>query len=233
MDRPALLSALRARTARLEGAGRAADAGEVPLAPGLPVLARAALHEVVAESPGCGAGFCAVLLGRAGGTVLWIGDGGLLAWPPGLAGHGLSPAQLVLVRAEGVADALWAMEEALRCPAVSGVLLSLPAEASLDLTVTRRLHLAAGAGGALGLLLRCDEGEAAGASRHGAGTAAETRWRVAPLGAARGLADPRWEIELLRARGGRPAGPWAVTWRAAAGELELDEEGTTALRAAG
>jgi hypothetical protein len=56
---------------------------------------------------------------------------------------------------------------------------------------------------------------------------------VAPLGAARGLADPRWEIELLRARGGRPAGPWAVTWRAAAGELELDEEGTTALRAAG
>lgn len=231
MDRPALLSALRARTARLEGAGRVADAGEVPLAPGLPSLSRAALHEVVAESPGCGAGFCAVLLGRTGGTVLWIGDGGLLAWPPGLAGHGLSPAQLVLVRADSVADALWAMEEALRCAAVSGVLLSLPAAVALDLTTTRRLHLAAGAGGALGLLLRgLEEGEEA---RPGAGSAAETRWRVAPLGAVGNLSDPRWEVELLRARSGRATGPWAVRWRAAAGELELDEEGTTALRAVG
>lgn len=226
LDRPALLSALRARTARLEGAGRM-DAGEVPLAAGLPGLSRAALHEVVAESPGCGAGFCAVLLGRSGGTVIWIGDGGLLAWPPGLAGHGLSPSQLVLVRADSTTDALWAMEEALRCPAVSGVLLGLPADATLDLTTTRRLHLAAGTGGALGLLLRTEAGEG------GAGTAALTRWRVAPLGGARGLADPRWEVELLRARGGRPAGPWAVTWRAAAAELELDEEGTSVLRAAG
>jgi protein ImuA len=225
-DRPALLSALRARTARLEGAGRA-DAGEVELAAGLPGLARAALHEVVAESPGCGAGFCAILLGRAGGTVIWIGDGGLLAWPPGLAGHGLSPAQLVLLRADSVTDALWAMEEALRCAAVGGVLLSLPPDAVLDLSTTRRLHLAAGTGGALGLLLRSEAAEGS------AGTAAVTRWRVAPLGAARGLADPRWEIELLRSRGGRPAGPWAVTWRAAAGELELDEEGTVALRAVG
>jgi protein ImuA len=233
-DRAALISALRARTARLEGAGRI-EAGEVPLAAGLPGLARAALHEVVAESPGCGAGFCAVLLARSGGTVLWIGDDGLLAWPPGLAGHGLSPAQLVLVRAGSVADALWAMEEALRCPAVSGVLLSLGVQVTLDLTVTRRLHLAAGTGGALGLLLREDAetgaGSAADQSWRGAGSAAATRWRVAALGASRGLADPRWEIELLRARGGRPAGPWAVTWRAAAGELELDEEGTTSLRA--
>ncbi|MFC7543854.1 hypothetical protein ACFQU2_36540 [Siccirubricoccus deserti] len=43
------------------------------------------------------------------------------------------PASLVIVRAERWPDALWAMEEALRCPAVTGALLALallPAAAS-------------------------------------------------------------------------------------------------------
>ena len=220
MDRPALLSALRARTARLEGAGRA-DAGEVPLASGLPVLSRAALHEVVAESPGCGAGFCAVLLGRVGGTVLWIGDGGLLAWPPGLARFGLTPAKLVLARTSRWSDALWAMEEALRCPAVSGAVLALPLEQTtghhpLDLTATRRLQLAAEAGGALGLLLRPDVGSVAP-------SATTTRWRISahPAEAEATLNAECWQLELLRTKAGRPGGPWAVTWNAAAGQLVL------------
>jgi protein ImuA len=231
LDQAAVLAALRARVARLESGGRAQHAANaIPICEGLPLpgggLARAAMHEVLATSPGCGAAFCAVLLARTGGTVLWIaaGQDGLLAWPPGLARCGLAPANLVLVRAERGSDALWAMEEALRCPAVTGALLALDPQAGagdggLDLTATRRLQLAAETGGALGLLLRPD---AAGAEH----SAAATRWRVGSLGAGHGLDDPRWQLELLRVRGGRPGGPWAVTWRAATGRLELDEEAT-------
>ncbi|OYW21392.1 MAG: hypothetical protein B7Z52_00915 [Burkholderiales bacterium 12-64-5] len=233
LDQPALLAALRARVARLEGTGRARHGlAPVPVCDGLDLpgggLARAAMHEVAASTPGSAAAFCAVLLARSGGTVLWIAAGApsLQAWPPGLARCGLAPANLVLVRAEAWADALWAMEEALRCPAVTGALLAPPwdgAPARLDLTATRRLQLAAETGGALGLLLRPD------LSSQGLPgpdpSAASTSWRVEPLpsaGAGHGLGDPRWQLELLRARGGRPGGPWAVTWRAASGAMELE-----------
>ena len=228
LDQPALLAALRARVARLEGAGGARHGlGPIPLCEGVALpgggLARAALHEVLATSPGCGAAFCATLLGRSGGTVLWIsaGEAGPLAWPPGLAQYGLNPAQLVLVQAGRSSEALWAMEEALRCPAVSGALLALEeADPALDLTATRRLQLAAEAGGALGLLLRPGE-EAAEAGAAPGHSAATTRWRVGSLASS---GSPHWQLELLRARGGRPGGPWAVTWRSGEGRLTLDEE---------
>jgi protein ImuA len=38
------------------------------------------------------------------------------------------------------------------------------------------------------------------------------------------LGDPRWRLEMLRGRGGRP-GAWNLVWRAAAEALELDQEG--------
>lgn len=223
LDQPAILAALRARMARLEGAGRAPHASNsIPVCAGLPLpgggLARAALHEVLAIAPGSGAGFCAMLLARSGGTVFWIaaGQAGPLAWPQGLAAFGLDPARLVLVRAERWAEALWAMEEVLRCTAVTGALLMPGAglAGALDLTATRRLQLAAETGGALGLLLRP-------AAAQAAPTAAVTRWRIGSLGA-EGLEAPHWQLELLRARGGRPGGPWAVRWQAATGQLLLD-----------
>ncbi|GGC67310.1 hypothetical protein GCM10011504_51610 [Siccirubricoccus deserti] len=195
-DHAAVLAALRSRVARLDGAGRALHApSAIPVCAGLPLpgggLARATVHEVLATSPGCGAAFCALLLARTGGTVLWIATGrdGLLAWPPGLAQFGLDPADLVLVRARHWPDALWAMEEALRCPAVTGAVLA--GDGPLDLTATRRLQLAAETGGALGLLLQPDRTSAA----H---TAVSTRWRIGSLAVEDGLADPRWLLELLR-----------------------------------
>lgn len=215
LDRPALLSALRARIARLERAGAAealAARGDdaVPLCSAIDSalpwggLPRAALHELLAAEPGAAAGFAALVLARAGGTVLWIAPEPD-AWPPGLASFGLSPAQLVLVRAARAEDAFWAMEETLRCPAVGAALLVAGA---LDLTAARRLQLAAEAGGVLGLLLRPDEDNAAP-------TAALTRWRI---GAApsdsdspHALGDPAWSLDLLRCRGGRPA-TWRATW---------------------
>ncbi len=221
LDQAALLAALRARVARLEGTPAARrDGGAIEVCSGLPGMARAALHEVLATEPGCGAAFAAMVLGRTSGTVLWIGSARAewQAWPPGLAAWGLTPDRLVLLRAESWKDALWAMEEALRCPAVGGTLLvpGWEQRAPLDLTATRRLQLAAEAGGGLGLLLRADMSEAF------TQTAAHTRWRVSP---AEGD-EPHWRLELLRARGGRPRDAVEVAWRAASGRLEPLEQST-------
>lgn len=226
LDRPALISALRARIARMERAGASealAARGEdaVPLAPaidaGLPWggLPRAALHEILAAEPGAAAGFATMVLARAGGTVLWIAPEPD-AWPPGLARFDLSPAQLLLVRAPRRQDALWAMEETLRCSAVGAALLVAD---ELDLTAARRLQLAAEAGGVLGLLLRPDEDSAAP-------TAALTRWRI---GAAvsdsqspHELGDPAWSLDLLRCRGGR-GGAWRATWHEGQASLVTED----------
>ena len=227
MDRPALLAALRARIGRLERGGAAAalarsQAGVVNLSETLDAhlpdrgLARAGLHEILAAEPGAAAGFAAVILGRAGGTVLWIGAE-QEAWPPGLARFGLSPADLVLVRAPRPTDGLWAMEEALRCPAVAGALLDL---SELDLTAARRLQLAAEAGGAIGLLLRPD-------TNTPGPSAALTRWRAGALpgagGSAHELGDPRWRLDLLRCRGAAPRG-WTVTWRTTTDRLDTEDD---------
>ena len=179
-------------------------------------LARGALHEVCAASLGSGVAFAAILLARCGGQVLWISteQESNLVWPPGLIPFGLAPESLILARAARWPEALWAMEEALRCPALGGAVLMAGAGQGLDLTATRRLHLAAEAGGVFGLLLRPDG--AAGAS------AARTRWHIAPLSSD---AAPRWRLTLLRQRGGAPAGPWNVSFEAATGSLRLEAGG--------
>ena len=221
LDQAAVLAALRARVARMESGGPPQARDDIEVCPGLPGMARAALHEVLATEPGCGAAFAAMVLGRTEGTVLWIGSARAewQAWPPGLAAWGLTPDRLVLLRAERWKDALWAMEEALRCPAVGGALLvpaqgeSFEERAPLDLTATRRLQLAAEAGGGLGLILRADTPGAV------TQTAAHTRWRVSP---AEGD-EPHWRLELLRMRGGRPRDAVAVAWQTASGRLEVLE----------
>ena len=211
-DRTAAMAALRRQLAGLEHAGNRPDAdarGPIPLSPALdralPAggLARAALHEVLAVGGmlgGAALGFAGLALARSGGTVLWIAPEPE-AWPPGLLRFGLRPEQLVMVRATRAPDALWAMEEALRCRAVSGVLMVSP---GVGLTAGRRLMLAAESGGALGILLRPDSARAGPA-------VALTRWRVGPL-PARVPDEPHWQVELLRSRGGA-GGRWALHWR--------------------
>lgn len=220
LDRPALLAALRARVVRGNRAG-GPEGGSLPLCAAIDQrlpgggLARAALHEVQAADDDAAAGFCALVLARARGPVLWIAAGPE-DWPPGLGRFGLSPAELVLVRASRREDALWAMEESLRCPGIAGALLAME---GLDQLAMRRLQLAAEAGGAIGLLLR-PEAEIGG-------VAALTRWRIGALagtGGAHALGDPRWSLDLLGGRGARPQ-HWEVVWRPAADRLDLDDAG--------
>ena len=219
------LAALRARVAALErgGAGpeRAADAAVVTFgAPdvdrALPGggLARGALHEIAGAQDGAPAeaafaaasGLAAALAARAAGprgTLLWCArDGGLYA--PGLAAFGLEATRLLAVRAPRTEDALWTLEEALRAGVPAAV-----AEAAAGPTASRRLQLAARAGGGLCLLLPPT-------GRPARAVAAATRWRVAPLpsvphpGGGPGAA--RWKLSLARCRGGAPR-DWTIEWR--------------------
>lgn len=202
----ALIERLRSLIARGEEPRPAGPA--IPLAPpidaGLPGggLARGAIHELLAPDPGAATALAALILARAGTPTIWI-EPDPDPCPAGLAELGLDPAALIVVRAEE-AEALWAAEESLRAPGVAGVLATLP---RLDLATGRRLHLAAEAGGTLGLILRPD-------TPNPPPSAARTRWRAIPLpapGPEHLVGPPRWRLELLRARGA-PSGSWDVTW---------------------
>src|SRR6185437_2821192 len=120
-------------------------------------LASGCLHELAASPQDAAVyGLLAVLLGRligASGMALWCGlaPSGRPALPdgPGLARVGLAVERLILVRAAKPAEMLWAREEGLRSGRFAAVLGEGLAP---DLTATRRLQLAAEAGGATALL---------------------------------------------------------------------------------
>jgi hypothetical protein len=92
--------------------------------------------------------------------VLWIAPRRKIyetLYAPGLAAFGFDPydraAGLILVRARTMTEILWAMEEGLREPGIGAVVAELPMGSVPDLTASRRLQLAAEAGGTMALLL--------------------------------------------------------------------------------
>lgn len=173
-------------------------------------LASGCVHELAASPQDAAAyGLLAVLLGRLigeAGVALWCGlaPSGRPAMPygPGLARFGLATERLILVRASKPADLLWAMEEGLRSGRFAAVLGEGLAP---DLTATRRLQLAAEAGGATALLAF-----PATERRSLRLSAATTRWRIAAVPAV--LPDrPRWRVCLERCRGGGRRA-WIFEW---------------------
>lgn len=186
--------------AQLQALGvRRADARErmAPATrPGLAALAGASVHE--ATGPGRVA-FAAAVAGEGDGAVFWILDRRRreALHPVGLARF-MDPARLVLVRPLGLAPALQSAEEALRSGAVPLVVVDL--DRGPDLTGSRRLQLAARAGGGRGLCL-VPEGRLIA-------NAAETRWHCAPVTMRPdGSSVHHWE--RLKDRRG-PLGVWQV-----------------------
>jgi protein ImuA len=185
---------------------------DAALGGGLPC---AALHELSAAPVhlGAAAGFALALAARSPGKAkqtLWIAtdfcmlETGAL-YGPGLDLIGLDTERLLVARVARPVDALFAMEEALKCRALSTVVAELNHD--VDLTATRRLTLAAREGGALGILLRHKPSDAP--------SAAFTRWQVAGAPSVPdefgGLGPTAFRLSLTRNRRG-PCGTWTLTW---------------------
>lgn len=232
--KPEVLARLRARLARITGSeklesGRASIMWNlgIPAMDGhLPEtgLNPAGLHEIApADYPDMPAamGFAASLAVRRAlccpKPVLWLrsdhrrNDMGEL-YGAGLENLGLDRARLITTRMGKPAHLLWALEEALRANLLGLVITDAP-EAVSDLTISRRLHLAASEGATPGLLVSAKPPQG--------GTAATTRWRVRALPSTPDPYDPEapgapaWGLELTRCRGGKP-GEWHVEWHHAA-----------------
>ena len=144
--------------------------------------------------------------------------------PPGLPGH-----NLIHVEARDARDALWAMEEGVRCAALSCVIGEIWGDPKvLDFTATRRLAVASERSGTPCWLVRL------GGTANLSG--ARMRWRIASASSLLNDLDPKasglpaWDAELFRARG-MPPGRWSISHDsgrfhlvAPAGGRTLDEE---------
>lgn len=176
-------------------------------------LLLAGCHEIYGPGSTALALMLALAAPRAG-PILWLadrqggysGDGGRL-YGAGLAELGGDPARLWLVNAGGALPMLRAAAEAQRCAALACLVIEAGNASAVELTVTRRLQLAAAASGVFTLLLR------AGPPRP---SAALTRWQVraAPARRLAGNAPgpPRLVLGLERQRGGPADISLALEW---------------------
>ncbi|MBB3996519.1 ImuA family protein [Aureimonas pseudogalii] len=181
---------------------------------GFPAAALSEIRVDAVRDGGAALGFALALAALFGASarrpVIWIAAAPMLGeagWPyrPGLAGFGLDPDALVMVRTRRLDEAAWAAEEAVRSGAAALTLLELQGNpARLSLEGTRRLQTRARDAGRPVLLLR--QGAFAES------TAAPLRLHVAPHRAAPvpGLADPRligpprFRLAVEKSRDGRP-----------------------------
>jgi protein ImuA len=183
-------------------------------------LARGALHDISPAASlhlGAATGFAlalAALAGRgakSGRETLFIQTDltRLEAGVPygiGLDLFGLPARRLLVLRARRPIDALFAMEEALKCRGIACVIAELPDDRA-DLTATRRLSLAARTHDGLGLLLRHRSTSMP--------SAAMTRWEVAASPGVRdahgGIGATAFLLSLVKNRRG-PCARFRVAW---------------------
>lgn len=202
------LDGLRARVRAIEGGGvdfgRAVASLGPPLDAALPWggLPYRALHEIGGlAATSAVAGFASRFLARRGALV-WSRNARIAAelgelYGPGLARFGLGPERLIVVRCADEGEVLWSFQEALRC---RGVACAVAEIGRLDLLASRRLQLAAEAGGGIGLVLRPEPDPSP--------NSALTRWRAEPLASVDALL---WRVILWRVKGG-PSGVWPLRW---------------------
>jgi protein ImuA len=196
-----------------------------PLAEGLPA---GCIHEIEgagwdAETGIAASSFAAASLAQRSedGAILWAVQGDA-PYAPRLAAFGLDLDRLIFCRCRNDAEALAALEEALRTP---GITAAVGEVAHVTLTQSRRLHLICERAGTMGLILR-RQFHGAQASRKAQGSAAATRWRIqsAPSESERSwLGPPRWRLDLLYRRGGMSAS-YLVEWSDEARHLRLVAE---------
>jgi protein ImuA len=175
----------------------------------LPQPANPTLSEIFAAHPRDG-GWAGFLLAQIDTSkpLLWVQERMAILESGRVHPPGLPTQNLVHVEARDARDALWAMEEGVRCSSLSAVIGELWGDPkALDFTATRRLAVASERSGTPCWLVRL--------GGHANLSGARMRWRVASASSLENEFDPRapgmpaWDAELFRARG-HPPGRWSI-----------------------
>jgi protein ImuA len=175
------------------------------------VFPTSTVHEMVCGSPeqaaACGGFITGILSGlmQKGGVCVWIGRARHL-FAPALKVFGVEPHQVIFISLLKDKDALWVMEEALKCNGLVAVICELQ---EMDFKQSRRLQLAVEKSRVTGFVLR-------NATAKLGSTACAARWRIKPLPSMDlyglpGLGLVRWQVELLKVRNGH-TGSWVLEW---------------------
>ncbi|HWC55529.1 MAG TPA: recA-like protein, partial [Sphingomicrobium sp.] len=151
----------------------------------LPCAPQPTLSELFAAQPR-DSGWAGFLLAQlaTGKPLLWVQERMAILESGRVHPPGLPTQNLIHVEARDARDALWAMEEGLRCSALSGVIGEIWCDPrTLDFTATRRLAVASERSGVAAFLIRL------GGSANLSG--ARMRWRIASAASPVNDLDPR------------------------------------------
>lgn len=149
---------------------------------------------------------------RTDKPVLWVQERMAIIESGRIHPPGLPTQNLIHVEARDARDALWAMEEGVRCSSLCAVIGELWGDPHvLDFTASRRLAVASERSGTPCWLVRL------GGTANLSG--ARMRWRIQSVPSLLNALDPNapglaaWDAELFRARG-MPPGRWSIAYEA-------------------
>lgn len=194
--------------------------GSLSVSPGLAPVCNAfpdqqiplsTIHEFICPGPESFSttnGFITALLSslmQKGGASLWISSSHK-TFPAALPLFGVQPHRIIFVHVPKEKDVLWATEEALKCNGLAAVISETK---ELSFTSSRRLQLAVEKSLVTGFLLRPKP-------KMLTPNACTARWVISPVssllpGGMPGVGFPRWKVELLKVRNGKP-GQWELEW---------------------
>lgn len=169
------------------------------------------VHEFVAgqiEDAAATTGFMVGILSslmRSHGAIIWISAKRKI-FPPALKNFGIDPDRFIFIDLQKEKDVLWAVEEALKCSALTAVI----GEAhDFDFTASRRLQLAVEESKVTGFIVRTS-------NKKLSATACVSRWIITslpsnPIDDLPGIGFPAWNVSLIRMKNGR-TGSWNVRW---------------------
>lgn len=171
------------------------------------------IHEFIAkrsEDTVVTEGFIAGILSslmQKDGVALWVGNCSRI-FPPALQSFGINPDKIIFIDLQKQKEILWAIEEALKCEGIAAVIGELK---ELNFTDSRRLQLAVEKSHVTGFILRSNP-------RNLNTNACVTRWEITSLPSdlpegIPGIGFPRWNVDLLRVRNGKP-GNWQIEFAA-------------------
>ncbi len=220
-NRAAIIAQLQKDILLLEGFKPALDesgfhAGLEPIKEAFPNarFPTGAIHEFISmsdEQAAATSGFICGILGKLmqqRGLCVWISSSPTL-FPPACKLFDILPHHLIFIHLKRERDILWAMEEALKCNRLIAVVAELQ---EINLVASRRLQLAVEQSQVTGFVFRHKP-------KNLNNTSCISRWSISPLASGMeedgipGIGFPRWKVELLKIRNGRP-GSWQMEWSA-------------------